>query len=159
MTGPTVLATVAAQWAQLAPARYPSVHKTRTQLREHDDREQFPAGIDVTLTGIETVNRGKDSPFGSNQGFTGSRPGLPSERDPPPAQRPLRRPMTSSTPTTGHAGTITTKNVPTARVSNALTCRAWHVWAPRQSEAGAASGHEELHWPVLCPLRSSGAVH
>ena len=51
------LATVAAQWAQLDPAKYPSVHKARTQLREHDDREQFLAGIDLILAGIETVNR------------------------------------------------------------------------------------------------------
>jgi AcrR family transcriptional regulator len=51
------LAHVAAQWAQLDPARYPSVHKARTQLREHDDREQFLAGIDLILAGIETVNR------------------------------------------------------------------------------------------------------
>ena len=57
----TFLATVAAQWAQLDPAKYPSVHKARTQLREHDDREQFLAGIDLILAGIESVNRaGKD---------------------------------------------------------------------------------------------------
>jgi AcrR family transcriptional regulator len=55
------LATVAAQWAQVDPARYPSAHAARTQLREHDDREQFLAGIDLILVGIETVNRaGKD---------------------------------------------------------------------------------------------------
>ena len=55
------LAAVAAQWAQIDPARYPSVHKARTHLREHDDREQFLAGIDLILVGIETVNRaGKD---------------------------------------------------------------------------------------------------
>ena len=58
----TFLATVAAQWAQLDPAKYPSVHKAGTQLREHDDREQFLAGIDLILAGIESVNRaGKDS--------------------------------------------------------------------------------------------------
>jgi AcrR family transcriptional regulator len=57
----TFLATVAAQWARLDPAKYPSMHKAR-QLREHDDREQFLAGIDLILAGIETVNRaGKDS--------------------------------------------------------------------------------------------------
>jgi AcrR family transcriptional regulator len=50
------LATVAAQWAQLDPARYPSIHKAGTQLLEHDDREQFLAGIDLILAGIETVN-------------------------------------------------------------------------------------------------------
>jgi AcrR family transcriptional regulator len=55
------LAAVAAQWAQVDPARYPSVHEARTHLREHDDREQFLAGIDLILVGIETVNRaGKD---------------------------------------------------------------------------------------------------
>lgn len=53
----TFLAAVAARWAQLDPARYPSVHRARTQLREHDDREQFLAGIDLILAGIETVNR------------------------------------------------------------------------------------------------------
>lgn len=51
----TFLATVAAEWAQLDPAEYPNLYRARTQLREHDDREQF-------LTGIETVNRpGNDS--------------------------------------------------------------------------------------------------
>ncbi|WP_328606284.1 TetR/AcrR family transcriptional regulator [Amycolatopsis sp. NBC_00345] len=54
------LASVAARWAQLDPARYPSVHRARTQLREHDDREQFLAGIDLILAGIEAVHR-KDS--------------------------------------------------------------------------------------------------
>jgi AcrR family transcriptional regulator len=57
------LATVAERWAQLDPAKYPSVHKAGTHLREHDDREQFLAGIDLILAGIQTVNRpGKDSP-------------------------------------------------------------------------------------------------
>jgi AcrR family transcriptional regulator len=57
------LATVAKRWAQLDPARYPSLRKAGTQLREHDDREQFLAGIDLILAGIETVNRaGEDSP-------------------------------------------------------------------------------------------------
>ena len=50
------LAAVAERWAQLDPARYPSVHKAGTQLPEHDDREQFLAGIDLILVGIETVN-------------------------------------------------------------------------------------------------------
>jgi AcrR family transcriptional regulator len=49
------LATVAAQWAQLDPARYPFVHRAAAQLREHDDREQFLAGIDIFLAGIATL--------------------------------------------------------------------------------------------------------
>jgi AcrR family transcriptional regulator len=56
------LAAVAARWARLDPARYPSVHKAGPQLLEHDDREQFLAGIDLILAGIATVNRAaKDS--------------------------------------------------------------------------------------------------
>jgi hypothetical protein len=60
------------------PRQIPIRAQTRTQLREHDDREQSLAGIDFALTGTETVNRGKGSPFGSSHGFTGCRPGLPS---------------------------------------------------------------------------------
>lgn len=48
---------VAERWAQLHPATYPSVYNARTQLREHDDREQFLVSIDLILVGIATVNR------------------------------------------------------------------------------------------------------
>jgi AcrR family transcriptional regulator len=46
------LAEVAARWAQLDPEEYPFVHKAAAQLREHDDREQFLAGVDIFLAGI-----------------------------------------------------------------------------------------------------------
>ena len=46
------LATLAAQWEQLDPAQYPFTRQSATQLREHDDREQFLAGIDLILTGV-----------------------------------------------------------------------------------------------------------
>ena len=49
------LATVAARWTRLDPAEYPFVHQVATQLREHDDREQFLAGVDLILAGIGTV--------------------------------------------------------------------------------------------------------
>ncbi|WP_051800826.1 TetR/AcrR family transcriptional regulator [Streptomyces sp. NRRL F-525] len=49
------LDTVAAQWAQLDPGRYPYVHAAATNLREHDDREQFLAGVDIFLAGIATL--------------------------------------------------------------------------------------------------------
>jgi AcrR family transcriptional regulator len=49
------LATVAARWAQLEPTEYPFMHQVATQLAEHDDREQFLAGIDLILAGIGTV--------------------------------------------------------------------------------------------------------
>jgi AcrR family transcriptional regulator len=49
------LETVAARWAQLDPAQYPFMHQVATQLPEHDDREQFLAGIDLILAGITTT--------------------------------------------------------------------------------------------------------
>ncbi|WP_433649197.1 TetR/AcrR family transcriptional regulator [Micromonospora zamorensis] len=51
------LNATAAQWAQLDPTRYPFVHATVTQLREHDDREQFLAGIDIFLAGITALRQ------------------------------------------------------------------------------------------------------
>ncbi|MCX4728584.1 TetR/AcrR family transcriptional regulator [Streptomyces sp. NBC_00963] len=49
------LDTAAGQWAQLSPDRYPFVHAAATRLREHDDREQFLAGVDIFLAGIATL--------------------------------------------------------------------------------------------------------
>ena len=50
-----VLATVAAGWAQLDPAQFPFLRQVARQLPEHDDREQFLAGLDLILAGIRTV--------------------------------------------------------------------------------------------------------
>jgi AcrR family transcriptional regulator len=49
------LAAVAAQWAQQDPAEYPFVHRVAADLRDHDDRDQFLAGIDLILDGIDAV--------------------------------------------------------------------------------------------------------
>ncbi|MEV5713359.1 helix-turn-helix domain-containing protein [Amycolatopsis mediterranei] len=49
------LADVSARWASLDPDRYPFVHRAATHLREHDDREQFLAGVDFFLAGIATL--------------------------------------------------------------------------------------------------------
>ena len=49
------LATVAARWAQLDPAKHPFVRQMATQLRDHDDREQFLAGVDLILAGVGTL--------------------------------------------------------------------------------------------------------
>lgn len=49
------LATVATQWTQFDSSEYPFVHQVATQLREHNDREQFLAGLDLILAGIATV--------------------------------------------------------------------------------------------------------
>ena len=48
-----VLAAVAARWAELDPATYPFVRRVATQFREHDDRAQFLAGVDLILAGVE----------------------------------------------------------------------------------------------------------
>jgi hypothetical protein len=50
------LATVATQWtSQHDAATYPFVHQQATQLADHDDREQYLAGINLILAGIETL--------------------------------------------------------------------------------------------------------
>jgi len=50
------LATVAKQWTERHdPANYPFVHQQATQIAEHDDREQYLAGIDLILAGIEAL--------------------------------------------------------------------------------------------------------
>ena len=45
----------AARWAQLDPCKYPFVHAAVTQLREHDDREQFLVGVDIFLAGVAAL--------------------------------------------------------------------------------------------------------
>ena len=49
------LRSVAARWTQQDPAAYPFVHEVAAQLADHDDREQFLAGVDLILAGVETV--------------------------------------------------------------------------------------------------------
>ncbi|MEF2071053.1 TetR/AcrR family transcriptional regulator [Consotaella aegiceratis] len=48
------LNNVATGWEGLDPDGYPFMHKVAEQFRQHDDREQFLAGIDIILAGIET---------------------------------------------------------------------------------------------------------
>jgi AcrR family transcriptional regulator len=56
------LAGVAAQWARLDPAEYPVVHGMAAQLRDHDDRDQFLAGVDLILAGIAAVHEATADP-------------------------------------------------------------------------------------------------
>ncbi|CDO09343.1 TetR family transcriptional regulator [Mycolicibacterium cosmeticum] len=49
------LAEVAAQWTRRDPVRYPFVHQVAGQLADHDDRDQYLAGIDLILAGIANV--------------------------------------------------------------------------------------------------------
>ncbi|MFJ1601815.1 TetR/AcrR family transcriptional regulator [Streptomyces sp. NPDC088253] len=48
------LNTVSAAWANLDPDEYPFTRDIADQLRDHDDRTEFLAGIDLILTGITT---------------------------------------------------------------------------------------------------------
>lgn len=46
------LAAVVDRWTQHDPAKYPFVHRIAAQMRDHDDREQYLAGIDLILAGL-----------------------------------------------------------------------------------------------------------
>jgi len=49
------LSALADRWVALAPEQYPFVHQMAAQLRDHDDRKQFLAGIDLILNGIANI--------------------------------------------------------------------------------------------------------
>jgi AcrR family transcriptional regulator len=49
------LEAIAAKWAQLDPVTHPFVRQVATVLPGHDDREQFLAGINLILAGIESA--------------------------------------------------------------------------------------------------------
>ncbi len=51
------LRSIAARWTQLDPVRHPFMREVAAHLPEHDDREQFLAGIDLVLAGIESTRR------------------------------------------------------------------------------------------------------
>ena len=46
------LHAVATTWEELDPEDYAFTRTIADQMREHDDREQFLAGIDLVLAGI-----------------------------------------------------------------------------------------------------------
>jgi AcrR family transcriptional regulator len=46
------LGAVSAAWAGLDPDEYPFTRSAAGRLREHDDREEFLAGLDLVLAGI-----------------------------------------------------------------------------------------------------------
>lgn len=48
----TQLATITAEWTARDPSAYPFIHQVAEQLRKHDDREQYLAGINLILAGI-----------------------------------------------------------------------------------------------------------
>ncbi|MGC5343949.1 TetR/AcrR family transcriptional regulator C-terminal domain-containing protein [Streptomyces sp. DT171] len=46
------LAETAERWAELDPAEYPFLTRATTDLRDHDDRDQFITGLDLLLNGL-----------------------------------------------------------------------------------------------------------
>jgi hypothetical protein len=50
------LGAVATAWGQLDPDDDAFTRTVADQMREHDDREQFLAGIDLVLAGITTLH-------------------------------------------------------------------------------------------------------
>jgi hypothetical protein len=51
------LEAVSTQWSQLDPDEYPFARSVAGQLRAHDDRVDFIAGIDLILSGIDSPRR------------------------------------------------------------------------------------------------------
>jgi hypothetical protein len=49
------LTALADEWSQLDPASHPFIHRVAARLADHDDREQFLAGVDLILAGIGTL--------------------------------------------------------------------------------------------------------
>ncbi|MGA6227068.1 TetR/AcrR family transcriptional regulator [Streptomyces umbrinus] len=45
----------AEHWEKLDPADYPFLTRTTTDLRDHDDRDQFTTGLDLLLDGLNTT--------------------------------------------------------------------------------------------------------
>ena len=53
-----VLATIVEGWTQRDPAQYPFVNLLAEQVRTHDEREAFLAGLDLILVGAKAVRSG-----------------------------------------------------------------------------------------------------
>src|SRR5271155_3549206 len=51
------LEAVSTAWSQLDPKEYPFAHSVARQIRDHDDRVDFLAGIDLILKGIDSPRR------------------------------------------------------------------------------------------------------
>ncbi|TQM44612.1 TetR/AcrR family transcriptional regulator [Pseudonocardia cypriaca] len=50
------LDTASRAWRDLDPDDYPFIRAVANQMREHDDREQFLAGIDLVLAGVTALH-------------------------------------------------------------------------------------------------------
>ncbi len=52
-----LLASESTTWQNLDPVQHPFLHHVADQLRNHDDRTQFLAGVDLILAGITSLHR------------------------------------------------------------------------------------------------------
>ena len=50
-----VLATIVDGWTRCAPAQYPYVHRLANEVRTHDEREAFLAGLDLIIEGAKAL--------------------------------------------------------------------------------------------------------
>ena len=55
------LEAVSTAWSQLDPTEYPFARSVAGRMRNHDDREDYLAGIDLILRGIGSPSHGKRS--------------------------------------------------------------------------------------------------
>lgn len=53
--GTDFLTQTAERWEKLDPADYPFLTRTTTDLRDHDDRDQFTTGLDLLLDGLNAT--------------------------------------------------------------------------------------------------------
>lgn len=51
------LEAVSTAWSQLDPAEYPFARSVTGRMRDHNDREDYLAGINLILRGIESSRR------------------------------------------------------------------------------------------------------
>jgi hypothetical protein len=51
------LEAVSTAWSQLDPKAYPFARSVARKIRDHDDREDYIAGIDLILAGIKSLRR------------------------------------------------------------------------------------------------------
>ena len=57
-----VLTTIVEEWTQRDPVEYPFVHLLAEDVRRHDEREAFLAGLDLILTGVNALARRRLDP-------------------------------------------------------------------------------------------------
>lgn len=50
----------ASEWERTDPGEYPFLHRIAGDFRDHDDREQFVAGLDLIIAGIVATTSGAD---------------------------------------------------------------------------------------------------